>query len=54
MSRRRYRSRLGLKVVERHCSSAYRSMNRLYIKNADQINISGNQIENLLAYSANQ
>ena len=30
------------------------SANRLYIKNDNHINISANQIENRLAYSANQ
>ena len=39
--------RLGQKVVERLRCSVCTSENRLYIKNA-------NQIENYLAYSANQ
>ena len=44
----------GLKVVERlHCSVSM-IVYRLYIKSANQINISADQIENGLACSADQ
>ena len=46
--------RLGLKVVEGPRLSVCRNVNRLYIENVYQINNSANQIEILLAYSANQ
>ena len=38
--------RLGLKVVVRVCRSVCTSVNRLYIRNANQINVSADQIEN--------
>ena len=46
--------RLCLKVVERLRSGVCRSVNRLYIENASQVNIGANQVENESAYSANQ
>ena len=46
--------RLGRKEVELLVCSVCRSANKLYIKHPYQINISDNQIENCLAYSANQ
>ena len=36
---------LGLKVVERLPCGVCRSVNRPYVENANQINISANQIE---------
>ena len=41
-----WQQRLGLRVVERLCSGMCRSVNRLCIQNANQLNISANQIEN--------
>ena len=38
--------RLGPRVAERLGCSVCGSVNRLYIKNADQINISANPVEN--------